>query len=151
MLLPGASPLGLYEAQPPSEAATSTAARQERKANKFMVCFSRRENGGRRLMETSVYGGRFSSTWPRGLSGNDDDSNASLRLLNATSDVCSLSLYTGDDKRVADIAIDKVSSFAALGEGSCTRWTAATWLEQPWRSHSATKTNGLGSAPKPSS
>lgn len=48
--------------------------------------------------------------------GNDEDTH--LRLLNATSDVESLSLYTGSDRRVSDVHIDSLSNYASFEEGT---------------------------------
>lgn len=50
--------------------------------------------------------------------GNNDKKSATVRFLNATVEVGSLSLYTDDDRRAADVAADAVSSYATLNAGS---------------------------------
>lgn len=50
--------------------------------------------------------------------GGNDDEDARLRLLNATSDMESLDLYTDSDRRVSDVGIDTLSDYASFEEGS---------------------------------
>jgi Domain of unknown function (DUF4397) len=46
--------------------------------------------------------------------GSDDAKDANVRFLNATVDVGSLSMYTGDDRRVADVPADSLSDYVPL-------------------------------------
>jgi hypothetical protein len=56
---------------------------------------------------------------PLALTGCGNDSkDAQVRFLNASVDVGSLSLYTGDDRRAADVPPDGLSSYVALKAGS---------------------------------
>lgn len=50
--------------------------------------------------------------------GNDDDNSTTVRLLNATVGIGTLSLYTGDDKRTADVQADAVSGYVGFDGGT---------------------------------
>jgi hypothetical protein len=50
--------------------------------------------------------------------GSGDDNSTSVRLLNATVGIGTLSLYTGDDKRSTDVLPDAVSSYAGFDGGT---------------------------------
>jgi len=50
--------------------------------------------------------------------GNDDAKPASVRFLNAVTDVGALSMYTGDDRRATSVPADSVSGYSALNAGS---------------------------------
>ena len=50
--------------------------------------------------------------------GGKNDGDAEVRFLNATVDVGSLSMYTGDDRRAADTAADSLSNYTSLKSGS---------------------------------
>ena len=50
--------------------------------------------------------------------GGNDDGEAELRFLNATVDIGSLSMYTGDDRRAADTPPDSLSSYSSLKAGN---------------------------------
>jgi Domain of unknown function (DUF4397) len=52
--------------------------------------------------------------------GGSDNNSASVRFVNATTDVGGLDLYTGDDKRASNVAPDAVSDYASIDEGSYT-------------------------------
>jgi Domain of unknown function (DUF4397) len=50
--------------------------------------------------------------------GGGNDSNAAVRLVNATVGVGALDFYTGDDKRATAVATDAASAYASFGEGT---------------------------------
>jgi hypothetical protein len=50
--------------------------------------------------------------------GGKDGKDAQVRFLNATVDVGSLSMYTGDDRRATDIPADSLSNYTTLKAGS---------------------------------
>ncbi len=50
--------------------------------------------------------------------GGDDAKDATVRFLNATVDVGSLSMYTDDDRRTTDTPSDSVSDYATVNAGS---------------------------------
>jgi hypothetical protein len=52
--------------------------------------------------------------------GGDEDGSSAIRLLNATTDVESTSLYESDDKIVGSVARDAASSYASVGAGDYT-------------------------------
>ena len=49
-----------------------------------------------------------------GACGGDESKDATVRFLNATTDVGSLSLYTDDDRRAGNVAVDAVSPYTTL-------------------------------------